>query len=182
MRTPPNTRMQRTRSSASPPRSPLMRSPLGAAIAIVLATLAGAPAPGSPVRVAEPMATLRGLKGVAVVVSHRFSGDNLPAPGYSAFVVDRLKKAGIPIVPYESGVSEQGTLYFLLSDREDWVDVELRQLVALDRDPGIRTEAATWWHFGRPVRVEDREHEQLPVEVVDTFIHDYQSANPSPER
>ena len=25
----PNTRMQRTRSSASPPRSPLMRSPLG---------------------------------------------------------------------------------------------------------------------------------------------------------
>ena len=26
---PPNTRMQRTRSSASPPRSPLMRSPLG---------------------------------------------------------------------------------------------------------------------------------------------------------
>ena len=26
----PNTRMQRTRSSASPPRSPLMRSPLGA--------------------------------------------------------------------------------------------------------------------------------------------------------
>jgi hypothetical protein len=27
---PPNTRMQRTRSSASPPHSPLMRSPLGA--------------------------------------------------------------------------------------------------------------------------------------------------------
>ena len=26
---PPNTRMQRTRSSASPPRSPLMRNPLG---------------------------------------------------------------------------------------------------------------------------------------------------------
>ena len=32
MRTPPpNTRMQRTRSSASPPRSPLMRNPLGPA-------------------------------------------------------------------------------------------------------------------------------------------------------
>jgi len=26
---PPNTRMQRTRSSASPPHSPLMRNPLG---------------------------------------------------------------------------------------------------------------------------------------------------------
>ena len=37
---PPNTRMQRTRSSASPPRSPLMRSPLGARSRVVaLATL-----------------------------------------------------------------------------------------------------------------------------------------------
>jgi hypothetical protein len=34
---PPNTRMQRTRSSASPPRSPLMRCPLGGSWASVLA-------------------------------------------------------------------------------------------------------------------------------------------------
>ena len=40
---PPNTRVQRTRSSASPPRSPLTRSPLGrlAAVLTALLTLTG---------------------------------------------------------------------------------------------------------------------------------------------
>ena len=51
----PNTRMQRTRSSASPPRSPLMRNPLGGTklLGAAFTSVLLACSSGAPVRTAE---------------------------------------------------------------------------------------------------------------------------------
>ena len=97
---PPNTRMQRTRSSASPPRSPLMRNPLGRlmrryAYATLLASGLTACASSAPTSVTATMGHPADLVGVLTVCVNGAGGE-YDAEAKAA-LVSELRKAGIAI-------------------------------------------------------------------------------------
>ena len=60
---PPNMRVQRTRSSASTPHSPLTRHPLGRTMRIVVAIIAGLSMPSLATEPAPPPPTMENLAG-----------------------------------------------------------------------------------------------------------------------
>jgi len=104
-RQPPNTRVQRTRSSASPPHSPLTRSPLGRPIALALLLLLGF----TPLQSAE-----------------------LPPPALEA-IRESVFRYEMKECPWGEG--GEGTVYFLSQGTNDDPSSELLARFSQERFP-----------------------------------------------
>ena len=129
----------------------------------------------------EPKNTLRGLHGVAVSASRRDTGDMGLPPEYEESVKARLRAAGIPILPYDNDAPGHPVLLVIVGDREDRVDLELRQDVVLDRDKEVSARATTWW-TGFSMRSKNQVTDPVLTTLVERFINDYFDANPRQRR
>ena len=158
---------------------------------LLLATAAGALAEtGHSAR-----QTLKGLKGVLVVVSGispQAEKDGLKKASLQAAVEERLRQAGIRVLSRSERFQAPGQPHlwveFIDSKRSDMglytcsIRVFLEQQVRLARDPKVLTQAETWGMFG-VVSVGEEKIQGLPRLVlgyVDKFIEDMIAVNTPP--
>jgi hypothetical protein len=143
---------------------------------------------GSPVNAAGDLfeqASLQGLRAVQVVVENfapDISRDGLDRERVKAAVERQLRQAQVTVEPQAENAlyvhlgthkNEDGVYSYALS-------LQLLQLVLLFRDPGLVTWGTTWSldQVGSvsPAKVSDLE--SLIARGVNTFVEDYQIANP----
>jgi len=147
-----------------------------------------------PTYAATQGATLRGLKGVEVLVES--PQPHVERLGLTAEAVRidtqlSLRQYGIKVLTHEDAVMTPGrpSLYILVAAAgaanelpavSGFVLVQVSQSVSLDRDPTVHCLAATWqkeswWTVGRSKVEKVRD---LTKDVVSIFINDYLAANP----
>ena len=134
--------------------------------------------------------TLRGLKGVAVVIELPGSESErggLKASRLQTDVELRLRNAGIPVLTKEERTSTPGSPYLYVNVHVRGtrlgvymftITVQLRQEVVLKRNPSAEASVATWEgrSMGHTYDLQD-----IRIRVgnrVDEFINDYLSENP----
>ncbi|MCE5324117.1 hypothetical protein LLG46_12500 [bacterium] len=134
--------------------------------------------------------SLRGLNGVYVIVqtiSPEIMKDGLTVDMLKSAVTKKLNTAGIKMLPKSDSLSSKdGILLIALSSIKSKtgvhacsIDAELIQVTTLARNPDKPCPATTWASgIVAVVSPENVGHLSDTVgEVVDEFIHDYQSAN-----
>ncbi|MEN6355899.1 MAG: hypothetical protein ABFD83_02310 [Armatimonadota bacterium] len=134
--------------------------------------------------------SLRGLGGVYVIVqtlSPEITKDGLTVDMLKTAVIKRLNTAGIKMLPKSDSLSSKdGILLIALSSIKSKtgvhacsIDAELIQVTTLARNPDKPCPATTWASgIVAVVSPENVGHLSDTVgEVIDEFVHDYQSAN-----
>jgi hypothetical protein len=134
--------------------------------------------------------TLKGLKGVYVLVEPPL--ESVKKEGLTTDVIRtdvelKLRLAGIPVLSREECLKEPGhpCLYvdphIMKSNLGTYIyntDLEVTQLILLERSHDIRTTAATWsiWTLGTTPNLRTIRHDIK--DQVDKFINAYLSVNP----
>lgn len=130
-------------------------------------------------------ASLQGLRAVQVVVENfapDISRDGLDRERIKAAVEQQLRQAQVTVEPQAENAlyihlgtsrNEEGVYSYALS-------LQLLQLVLLFRDPGLVTWGTTWSldQVGSVAPAKVSELESLIARGVNTFVEDYQTANP----
>jgi len=144
----------------------------------------------------EARRTLRGLKGVYVIVNlhslpQKIEGDGLTRSQIKTDVELRLRKAGVPVLTREEVLKapgRTGLCVVVTMRREDNIglylfclEVDLIQEVLLARDPTVSTPAATWERNGvgyaTAGKISDAVRRSV-ADYIDEFINGYLAANP----
>lgn len=142
-------------------------------------------------QLAEPQATLRGLKGVMVFIEEVDSdveNHGLTKVLLKREVASRLRQADIPVLTADEAFNAAGKpyLYLNLTTHNTGIDlysysirIEFNQDVCIIREPSVRASATTWnanvvgivGAANLPAVTED------VILLTDRFIHDYLAAN-----
>ena len=137
-------------------------------------------------------ATLRGLRGVAVIVEpppEQMEKDGLLKTEIQTDADLRLRRANLRVLTTEEWLKTKGEPYLRIRvvgvSTPDGVYsytlvVELSQRVVLERNPSIATDVRTWWvgSYGYRHKTELRRLREFIRDQVDRFANAYLSVNP----
>jgi hypothetical protein len=139
-------------------------------------------------------ATLAGLTGLDVIVDDMNPNAERDGLAKSALQTDvelRLRHAGIRVLTENESIAAPGSPYLhlrVMAAKNDLrmygysIELELKQLVRLDRDPSMRSVATTWGALVGVgiVPAGDLSHvvRERVRDAVDGFINDFLAANP----
>jgi hypothetical protein len=139
--------------------------------------------------------TLRGLRGIKVVIEHLKPHTERAGLRRSQIQTDvklRLRKAGIRVLTLEEGLATPGGPYLYININSSPgtgplanlvafnIEVALKQSAFLTRNTAITTLGATTWSIGFLVGVHQEDVRQIRDyvgDLVDAFINDYLSVN-----
>jgi len=138
----------------------------------------------------RPLAGLFGIKVVVEELNSDAERDGMTTAALQTNVEFRLRQAGIRVLTRVERYRTPGEPYLYLrftslNDRGLYaycVNLQLKEIVRLDRNPSVTTSAETWHATGAVVTVGARNlhtsFQRSVREVTDQFINAYLAANP----